>query len=91
MGENAGQALQYVETGNSEAGIVARSIADSPKIIYRIIDDRLHSPLKQALAVVKDTPNEKVARDFISFVNGPEGRPIMKKYGFVLPGDLGSK
>lgn len=91
FGENVRQALQYVETGNAEAGIVALSIADSPKISYRLIDDRLHSPLKQALAVVKDTPYEKVARDFITFVNGPEGRPIMKKYGFVLPGELDGK
>ena len=25
---------------------------------------------------------------FIQFVNGPEGRSIMKRYGFILPGEF---
>jgi len=25
---------------------------------------------------------------FVQFVNGPEGRPIMKRYGFRLPGEF---
>jgi hypothetical protein len=29
-----------------------------------------------------------LALAFLQFVNGPEGRPIMKRYGFLLPGDF---
>jgi ABC-type molybdate transport system substrate-binding protein len=25
---------------------------------------------------------------FIQFVNGPEGRATMKRYGFLLPGEI---
>ena len=86
-GENVRQALQYVQTGDAPAGIVALSVADVPEISYTLIDDSLHQPLRQSLAVLRRTGEEQLARDFIAFVNGPEGRPIMKKYGFVLPGE----
>lgn len=87
-GENVRQALQYVQTGNAEAGIVALSIANVPEVTYFLIDEWLHRPLKQALAVVKGTKNEDLARRFIAFVNGPKGRSIMKRYGFLLPGEF---
>jgi len=86
-GENVRQALQYVQTGDAPAGIVALSVADVPEISYTLIDDSLHRPLRQSLAVLRRTGEEQLARDFIDFVNGPQGRPIMKKYGFVLPGE----
>ena len=87
LGENVRQALQYVETGNAEAGIVALSIAHAPQIEYTLIDESLHEPLDQALAIVAGTKQEPLARAFIAFLNGPTGRPIMTKYGFVLPGE----
>lgn len=86
-GENVRQALQYVQTGDAPAGIVALSVADVPEISYTLLDDSLHQPLRQSLAVLRRTQQEQLARDFIDFVNGPEGRPIMKEYGFVLPGE----
>lgn len=85
-GENIRQTLQFIQSGSAEAGIVALSVADVPEITYVMIDPGLYSPINQMAGVVK-TANEKgAARAFIKFVNGPEGRPIMKKYGFVLPG-----
>jgi molybdate transport system substrate-binding protein len=86
-GENVRQALQYVQTGDAPAGIVALSVADVPEVSYTLIDDSLHQPLRQSLAVLRRTQEEQLGRDFIDFVNGPQGRPIMKKYGFVLPGE----
>lgn len=85
LGENIRQTLQFIQTGNAEAGIVALSVAEVPEISYRLIDDRMHSPLRQALAVLKGTPHEKTARRFVRFVNGPEGRSIMRRYGFEPP------
>ena len=88
FGENISQALQYVQTGNAEAGIVALSVANVPEIDYVLIDESLHKPLKQALAVVSSTKQEETSREFIAFINGPKGRTIMKKYGFLLPGEF---
>lgn len=86
-GENVRQALQFVQTGNAPVGIVARSIADVPEVTWTLIDARLHEPIDQAMAVVRSTPREEAARAFIAFVNRPEGRAIMRKYGFRLPGE----
>jgi len=38
--------------------------------------------------VVKRSPHPERSLAFIQFVNGPEGRPVMKKYGFLLPGEF---
>lgn len=83
-GENVRQALQFVQTGNAEAGIVALSIAEVPEIEYVLIDGSLHEPLRQAMGVVRGG-REALAERFAAFVNGPEGRPVMDSYGFLLP------
>lgn len=88
LGENVRQTLQFVQTGDAPVGIVALSVADVPEVTYTLLDGNLHNPLSQALAVIKSTPHEAAARAFIDFVNGPEGRPIMKQYGFLLPGEF---
>lgn len=93
LGENARQTLQYAETGNVDAAIVALSLsvpaaagAQGPGR-WVLIPQDLHKPIDQALAVVKGTPHEAVARAFVAYVNSPPGREIMRKYGFVLPGE----
>ncbi|HUG14882.1 MAG TPA: molybdate ABC transporter substrate-binding protein [Thermomicrobiales bacterium] len=84
-GENVRQTLQFVETGNAEAGIVALSSAGSPEITWVTIDDGLHNPLLQAMAVVANRPHEQAAREFIAFVVSDEGQAILNRYGFVSP------
>lgn len=86
-GENVRQALQYIQTGDAQAGIVALSVADVPEITWSLIDDALHQPLDQALAVVAGSPHPEVAGEFARFINGEQGRPIMRRYGFILPGE----
>lgn len=87
LGENVRQTLQYIQTGDAEVGIVALSVADVPEITWTLLDETLHNPLNQALGVVTSTKYEAVAREFAVFINGESGRPIMQKYGFILPGE----
>jgi molybdate transport system substrate-binding protein len=87
-GESIRHALQFIETGAVDAGIVARSVADTPALRSVPIDPALHAPLDQIAAVVKRSARPELALAFLQFVNGPEGRPIMKRYGFLLPGDF---
>ena len=86
--ENIRQTLQLVQTGAVEAGILALSIARVPEIEWVPIDPGLHRPLNQAVGVVCSSPRPELGLAFVQFVNGPEGRPIMKRYGFVLPGEF---
>ncbi|MCX7779553.1 MAG: molybdate ABC transporter substrate-binding protein, partial [Negativicutes bacterium] len=87
-GKNIQDTLTIVQTGNAEAGIIALSIVKTDEVNFSLIDDSLHAPLDQAMAVVKGTPNEALAREFVRYVNGPQGRAIMKKYEFILPGEM---
>jgi len=87
FGENVRQALQYVQSGDAEAGIVALSVADVPEITWTLIDEANHQPLDQALAVLASSQPAELARQFAAFINGEYGRPIMRRYGFILPGE----
>ena len=92
LGENIAQTLQYAETGNVDVAIVALSlsIAAGDEGRYVLIPAELHNPLDQVLAVVAATPHEAAAREFAAFINREAGREIMRRYGFVLPGEAAS-
>ncbi len=87
FGENVRQTLQYAENGNVDVAIVALSLSMQSKGRWVLIPEEMHKPLDQALAVLKRTGREQQARQFAEFINGSKGRPIMRKYGFVLPGE----
>jgi molybdate transport system substrate-binding protein len=87
FGENVRQTLQYAETGNVDVSIVALSLSVQSKGQWTLIPEELHKPLDQALAVIKSTIHEQQARQFAAYINGAQGRPIMRKYGFILPGE----
>lgn len=88
FGDNIRHTLQFLETGAVDVAIIALSIADVPGIEFMLIDAALHAPLNQAAAVTTRSPHPDLAQGFIRFVVGPEGRPIMKRYGFLLPGEF---
>ena len=86
FGENIKQTMQFAESGNAEAAIVALSLAMVAKDgVYSAIDPALHKPLDQALVVCKNGLDAAGGKAFAEFVNSPEGRAIMNKFGFVLP------
>ncbi|HEV8471619.1 MAG TPA: molybdate ABC transporter substrate-binding protein [Methylomirabilota bacterium] len=87
-GESIRQALQFIESGAAEAGIVALSVASVPSVTFTMIDANLHAPLIQVAGVVARSASPDLGRAFLRFVNGPEGRAVMKRRGFILPGEL---
>lgn len=87
-GDNIRHALQLVQTGAADAGIVALSIANIPTIDWTLIDGSLHAPLNQAAAVVRWSARPDLGRALLDFVSGAEGRAILKRYGFLVPGEF---
>jgi molybdate transport system substrate-binding protein len=87
LGENVRQALQYVQSGDAQAGIIALSEANAPEITWTLIDEALHAPLDQSLAVLTSAKEPELAAQFAAYINGETGRPIIRRYGFVLPGE----
>jgi molybdate transport system substrate-binding protein len=87
FGENVRQTMQYAESGNVNVSIVALSLSVQSNGRWILIPEELHKPLDQTLAVIKSTRRQEQARRFVAFINSEQGRPVMRKYGFVLPGE----
>ena len=87
-GENIRHTLQFLQAGAVEAAIVALSIASVAEVDVVLIDPRLHGPLDQMAAVVSRSSRPELGLAFLQLVQGAEGRPIMKRYGFLVPGEF---
>lgn len=87
LGENIKQTQQYAEMGNVDVAIAALSISVEKPGRWVLVPAELHKPLEQMLAVPKSAPHPEEAKQFAAFINGEKGRPLMQKYGFVLPGE----
>lgn len=87
-GENIRQALQFVESGNAEAGIIALSVARSPGIEFVEVPANLHRPIRQAVGVLSASKEPEAAAAFIKFVNSYKGYYILKRYGFIPLGNM---
>lgn len=88
FGENVAQTLQFASSGNADVAIVALSLSvQGEGGRWLLLPEELHNPLIQALAVIEGTAHEAEARRFAAFVNGEIGHLIMRRYGFVLPGE----
>jgi molybdate transport system substrate-binding protein len=47
----------------------------------------LHAPLEQGYIITKRGADKPLAGQFADFMESEQGRNIMIKYGFALPGD----
>ncbi len=80
------QALNYVESGNVDAGIVYLSDAkSSPKVkIVATAADNTHSPIVYPVAVIKSSKSPDAAKDFVQFLSGNQAKSVFEKQGFTL-------
>lgn len=90
--ENVQQTQQLALSGNAEVAIVGLSLALGSRTgSWSMIDESLYTPLDQALVVCKHGTNAASARQFADFLKAPAGRTILRKYGFLLPGEALAK
>jgi molybdate transport system substrate-binding protein len=87
LGENVADTFELAKTGNADVAIVALSLAIADGGPYTLIASELHKPLEQALVVTATGPRGATAAAFAAFVSSVEGRAVMVRYGFVLPGE----
>lgn len=89
LGENIRQTLQYVQSGDAEAGLVALALTPTeesvPEIMRVLVDESLHAPLDQALGVVTASAQAAAAQALADAITGPIGQAILPSYGFVFP------
>lgn len=82
--ESVRQALQFVQSGNAEAGLVGRAIADVPEVRVVEVDPGLHDPIVQGLGIVSRSRSAN-AGAFREFLLSPDGRAILAGFGFRAP------
>ena len=94
-GENIAHTAQFVQTGNTQVGILALSLAINPELAskggYALIPDNLHAPLEQGFVITKRAEGNALAKRFADYMGSKTARAVMVKYGFVLPGDVAAK
>jgi molybdate transport system substrate-binding protein len=95
FGENIAQTTQFVQSGGADVGIISLSLATAPQLStkgrFALIPDDLHAPLEQAFVVTKHGAESSLARSFAKFMETPEARKIMIRFGFALPGERTAK
>jgi molybdate transport system substrate-binding protein len=89
LGENVAQATQLATSGSAQGGIVAYSLANSPRLAqlasYALIPAEWHQPLNQRMVLLAGAG--PVATRFYAFTQAPPARAILRRHGFVLPGE----
>lgn len=84
LGENVRQALQFAESGNAEAALIALALVkDLDGGTALLVDDALHRPLVQTLVGCRNGANAAGGQAFADFVRGPVGSGVLQRYGFV--------
>lgn len=86
LGENVSQAAQFVQSGNADAGILARSLALSPALdavgLYSEIPVTMHPPLRQAAVILSSSSRKDVAARFVAFLREPASAKVLQTSGF---------
>jgi molybdate transport system substrate-binding protein len=89
LGENIAQAAQFIESANVDIGIIALSLAISPKMKpngqFWEIPLEAFPRLEQGGLVLPSARNAAAARVLRDFMLDPHGRELLQKYGFLLP------
>jgi len=85
--DNIGAATAYVLSGAADLGFTALSLAKSPDVVkqarYLLLDDGLYKPIKQRMVLIKGAPKEAV--DLYRFMQEPQAKSILQKYGYITP------
>ncbi len=84
LGNNVRQVLQFVESGNAQAGIVyATDAKTSTKVkVVQVIDAKLHKPIVYPIAIIQKSSNQSSAKSYLEFLSSEPAKNIFEKYGF---------
>ena len=89
FGESVSQAAQFIQSGNSEVGIIALSLALGPALrangSYAEVPAGSHPPIEQSAIITSASRHKDVARQFLSFLKQPEISRMMQDFGFTIP------
>ena len=89
LGENISQAAQFAQSGSTDVGLLALSLALSPTLkssgTYVDIPESWYPPIEQAAVVLTSSRQKSLARQFIDYLKKPDSVRILQSYGFAVP------
>jgi molybdate transport system substrate-binding protein len=89
LGENIAQAVQFVDSGNADIGILALSLVTATTMKDRgrwwLIPQDSYPPLEQAAVVLRSSHEKDAARAFLAYVRSAEGTAILHRNGLGAP------
>lgn len=80
------EVLNWVETGNADAGVVYSTDAKSSgkvKVVAAAPSDS-HAPVIYPAAIIKSSKNMDAAKDFMNFLTDDSAKAVFEKYGFKV-------
>jgi molybdate transport system substrate-binding protein len=87
LGDNIGQATQFVATGAAQAGITALALTHAPEISDNLqilpLPADLHAPLHQRMVLLKGA--SVAATDWHRFLLSPAAQVVWVRHGYALP------
>lgn len=84
-GTNVANTKQFATSGNADVAFLPLALMKKDEGQYIEIDEKLHQPIDQALAIIKASGKQDMARRFVDFVKGTEGQAILKQFGYSNP------
>jgi len=82
LGENVGQALAMVHTGNAEYGLVARSSVPKDNANVWLVPQHNYNPIRQDAVLIQKKTG---AKNFISFLKSEMAQEVISANGYLLP------
>jgi len=82
-GESVRHAGILVQTGNTDAGLIALSIAKSLNLGGQELPQELHDPIQHVVAILSDTPRAEQAARFLEFLSSPEAQAVYEESGLI--------
>jgi molybdate transport system substrate-binding protein len=84
-GQNVSQVKQYAATGNVDVAFLPLALTREGEGRAIEVDDHLHQPIEQALALIKSSARQDDARRFRDFVLDAEGQSLLERFGYRKP------
>jgi molybdate transport system substrate-binding protein len=82
MAENVRQAVEYVRSGDADAGLVALALVVGTDATFRLVPADLHAPIVQSGGVVAGARSARAARCALALLAGDGGRDVLTRFGF---------
>lgn len=87
LAENVSQAAVYVERGSVDCAFLPLALVSGRNLRFLIVDRALYSPIEHYLGIPRSSKKRNAAERFVRFLLGDQGREILLRGGFGVPGE----